>query len=145
MFTTVPSHRASYDVTGRLRDGSETARRSHGPGVATHRKHCTPHRSNAGRTPAHAVLAWLSPTWGSFRCAFPQVIFKAVVLGWGACLPWVRCRIGFGPGQGLVACLWSLGQSYFAAVPEIVLPQRAAGEHMRCGPESKYMFSREQI
>ena len=30
--------------------------------------------SSLGRTPPHAVLASLSPTWGSFRCAFPQVL-----------------------------------------------------------------------
>ena len=61
-------------IFGRLHDGGDNARRRHDPRIATHRKHCTPHRSNAGRTPAHAVLAWLSPTWGSFRCAFSQVV-----------------------------------------------------------------------
>ena len=60
-------------IFGRLHDGGDNARRSHDPRIATHRKHLHTRRSNAGRTPTHAVLAWLSPTWGSFRCAFSQV------------------------------------------------------------------------
>ena len=60
--------------------GGDNAHRRHGPRIATHRKHCTPHRSNAARTPAHAVLAWLSPSWGSFRCAFSQVSNKTLTL-----------------------------------------------------------------